>query len=98
MGLLNPVDYGLSAGRSAARGCARGTRAHPRVRAGLRSFKFSSMVVDLPKEVPKSAASSPQHADSLALGEMTSFQRGLSFSGDFLEIFNAAIEYRLRAS
>jgi hypothetical protein len=56
------------------------------------------MVMDLPKEVPKSAASSPQHADALALGEVTSFQRGLSFSGDFLEIFNAAIEYRLRGS
>jgi hypothetical protein len=53
------------------------------------------MVMDLPKEVPKSAASSPQHADPLALGAVTSFQRGLSFSGDFLEIFNTAIEYRL---
>src|SRR6516162_2470303 len=37
--------------------------AHPRARAGLRSFKFPSMVKDRPKEVPKSAASSPQHAD-----------------------------------
>jgi hypothetical protein len=69
MGLLNPVACGLSAGRSAARDCARGTRA----RAGLRSFEFPSMVMDLPKEVPKSAASSPQHADTLALGEVTSF-------------------------
>jgi hypothetical protein len=67
MGLLNPVAYGLSAERSAARDCARGTR------AGLRSLGFPSMVMDLPKEVPKSAASSPQHADTLALGEVTSF-------------------------
>jgi hypothetical protein len=56
------------------------------------------MVIDLPKEVPKSAASSPQHADALALGEMTSFSRGLSFPGDFLEIFNMAIKYRLGGS
>jgi hypothetical protein len=56
------------------------------------------MVIDLLNEVPKSAASSPQHADALAPGEMTSFQRGLSFSGDFLEIFSTAIEYRFARS
>ena len=50
-----------------------GANAFARPRAGLRSLAFPSMVMDLPKEVPKSAASSPQHADTLALGEVTSF-------------------------
>jgi len=62
MGLLNPVAYGLSAERSAARSPARTHSRRPR--ADLRSFAFPSMVMDLPKEVPKSAASSPQHADA----------------------------------
>jgi hypothetical protein len=50
-----------------------GANAFARPRAGLRSLAFPSMVMDLPKEVPKSAASSPQHADTLALGAVTSF-------------------------
>ena len=50
-------------------------------------------VMDLPKEVPRSAA-----CDALAPGGATSFYVGLSFSGDFLEIFNTAIEYRFARS
>jgi hypothetical protein len=58
MGPLNPAAYGLSAGLAISRAPA--ARSHPRAPAGRRSFEFSPMVMGLPKEVPKSAASSPQ--------------------------------------
>src|SRR5262249_55865630 len=90
MGLLSPVACGCPPSDQ-PRAVTPAARAHPRARAALRSLKFPSMVMDLPKEVPKSAACGP-----LARGEMTSFQRGLSFAGDFLEIFNTAMKYRLR--
>jgi hypothetical protein len=60
MELLNPVAYGLSAGLAISPTVAPAARSHPRARAGRRSFAFPSMVMGLPKEVPKSAASSPQ--------------------------------------
>jgi hypothetical protein len=65
------------------RAVAPAARLHARARAWPLFFVFPSLVKDCPRKCP-----GPQHADALAPGGMPSFYAGLSFSGDFLEIFD----------
>jgi len=69
-----------------------GANAFARPRADLRSFAFPSMVMDLPKEVPKSA-SSPQHQVRSMRTRSTVRSDKLSAGFELLWRFSGDIQY-----
>jgi hypothetical protein len=80
MGLLNPVAYGFPP-RDQPRAIAPAGRTHPSARAWSLLFLLWSQMMNLPKEVPRSAAcgrSSTGRNDKLLRG----FELLWRFSGD----------------